>query len=518
MRGLEVRLEAISRRFGTMIANDRVDLALRPASIHAIVGENGAGKSTLMRILYGLLRPDSGRILIDGRPVDLSSPAQALARGIGMIHQHFMLVPVMTVLENVALGAAGMRGLRSIPRQRLGLDLKRLFETYGFDLDPGARIESLGVGGRQRVEIARMLYRGARLLICDEPTAVLAPPEVLSLFRILRRLRDEGRTVVFITHKLAEVMEIADRVTVLRRGRVVGEAEGSRIDRDRLVRWIVGEDRGEMPAQAAMAADDEAWPPGGRAADAGATPAMEGRALTILARDGRPLLRESSFALRRGEILGVAGVSGNGQRELAEVVSGLRPFSAGRLWIGGQRFGPGQRIPHRLLPALIPEDRTSEGLIGTFRLWENLLLGRTGELSFMRSGWYAHRHARNWATPLLQRFRVMPSKADLPANALSGGNQQKLLCAREISRGRKVLVACQPTRGVDLASTEFLHEMLRRLRARGGSILLFSADLDEILALSDRVTVIFRGKLGAAVARGQLDAESVGRRMVGADA
>ncbi len=509
VRAPDVQLENITRRFAATLANDGIDLHLRPATIHALVGENGAGKSTLMRILYGLVQPDGGRIRVDHRPTILSSPAQALGLGIGMIHQHFMLVPVMTVLENIVLGTEGLRGLRAIPKARLAETLNDLFDSYGFDLDPHARVDALGVGGRQRVEIARLLFRGARLLICDEPTAVLAPPEVASLFRILRRLREEGRTVVFITHKLAEVIELADSVTVLRRGRVVGEMKAGEICRDKLVQWIMGED----PCAVTSVAEDARSEPEVR--PHGEEVVLAAEHLGLRDPQGRALLGDVSFRLRAGEILGVAGVAGNGQRELADVVAGRCPFTAGTLSLGAARYAPGQTVPAQERPALIPEDRTSEGLIGDFRLWENLLLGRQRGAPFMRPLGYTHAAARDWARPQLERFRVEPPDPQLPANALSGGNQQKLLCAREIARARGLLVACQPTRGIDIASTRLVHATLRRFRDLRGSVLLVSADLDEILELSDRVAVIYRGRLGAPVARGQVNLEALGRAMVG---
>ena len=550
MRAPAVCLRGISRRFGATIANAGVDVEFRPGSIHALVGENGAGKSTLMRILYGLVRPDSGEILIDRHSVALASPAQALANGIGMMHQHFMLVPPMTVLENVVLGYPGLRGLRRLPQRQLAERFRQLSGGYGFDLDPDDRVESLGVGERQRVEITRLLFHGARFLICDEPTAVLAPPEVESLFRILRRFRDEGRTVVFITHKLAEVLDVADRVTVLRRGRVVGEVEREQMQRGQLVRWIMGEGS-EGSAESADSADTADTAESGetpereqirggarierrgqpmlrhgnrrqaeesaalRAEEDSAEVALEARGLSVSSEGGPPALDAVSFALSKGEILGVAGVQGNGQRELAEAVSGRRPFDGGELWMAGRRFVAGARVPAALRPALIPEDRSSEGLIAAMTLWENLLLGSLGEAEFLRHCWYSHRHARLWARPLLQRFRVEPSGADLPADILSGGNQQKLLCAREMSRARGILVAAQPTRGIDLASTAFLHGLLRAVRRRGGSILLISADLDEIYELADRITVLYRGRLSPPLPRAEADIERLGRAMMG---
>ena len=504
LRAPAIRLEGIWRRFGAAVANAGVDLTLSPASIHALVGENGAGKSTLMRLLYGLLRPDAGRILIDEQPIEIRSPAEALRRGIGMIHQHFMLVPPMTVLENIVLGYPGLRGMRALPRRELSGRMAKLFAAYEFGLDPEAKVEALGVGERQRVEIARLLFHGARVLICDEPTAVLAPPEVESLFRILRRFREEGRTVVFITHKLPEVIEIADRVTVLRRGHVVGEAERGAFDRERLVRWIVGENpvRDTPLAEVVRAAGEPQI-------------VLEARGVGVRIAPRREALCEVDLALRRGEIFGIAGVQGNGQRELAEVVAGRRVFTSGEIVVRGARVAAGERMPEALRPAMIPEDRISEGLIPGMPLWENLLLGHRRERGLVRHGWYAHRAVRAWARPMLERFRVQPAETDLVPEALSGGNQQKLLCARELSRTSGLLVACQPTRGVDHASTAFLHGLLRDWRAQGGTVLLLSADLDEILALSDRIGVLYRGRLSAPVPRAEAAVEPLGRAMVG---
>jgi simple sugar transport system ATP-binding protein len=504
LRAPAIRLEGIGRRFGAAVANADVDLALSPASIHALVGENGAGKSTLMRVLYGLLRPDAGRIRIDDRPVEIRSPAEALRHGIGMIHQHFMLVEPMTVLENVVLGYPGLRGLRALPSRELARRMSNLFAEYGFELSPDTKVEALGVGERQRVEIARLLFHGARVLICDEPTAVLAPPEVETLFRVLRRFREEGRTVVFITHKLAEVLEIADRVTVLRRGRVVGEAERGGFDHELLVRWIMGEETAREARAAAPAAT-------------AGTPeiVLQARGVGVRLAGGREALSRVDLDLRRGEILGIAGVQGNGQRELAEVASGRRTFNEGEIRVRGHLVAAGARMPEALRPALIPEDRITEGLIPGLPLWENLLLGHRHDPALVRRGGFRPRAARAWARPLLERFRVQPGEADLVPEALSGGNQQKLLCARELSRASGLLVACQPTRGIDLASTEFLHGLLREWRAQGGSVLLLSADVDEILALADRVAVLYRGRLGAPVARAETAIEPLGRAMVG---
>jgi len=544
-RAPHVALEGVTRRFGATLANDAVDLTLLPGSIHALVGENGAGKSTLMRVLYGLIRPDAGRILIDGRVVAIASPAVALRHGIGMIHQHFMLVPRMSVLENIALGGEGLRGLRPLPRSRLVAALARLSDAYGFDLDPHACVETLGIGERQRVEIARLLFHGARLLVCDEPTAVLAPPEVEALFRVFRRFREEGRSVVFITHKLAEVLEMADRVTVLRKGRVVGESARGEFDRARLVRWIVGEEErparaargpaaGAGVASAAPAPTGAAEPAVGRGAGSPGGPTVSGRSptaretsgspavsvdgLTVLGSSGRPALVDATFELRPGEILGIAGVQGNGQRELAEALAGRRLFARGTIRIAGRSIAAGRPMPADVRPAFVPEDRHDEGLLPGMPLWENLLLTHLDDAAVVHRGWYRHGEARRWALPLLTRFRVDPVDPQAVPEALSGGNQQKLLCARELSRRRDVLVAAQPTRGVDLASTDFLHGVLRRFRDEGGSVLLVSADLDEILALSDRVAVLYRGRLSPPQQRDALDLARLGRAMMGLSA
>ncbi|MBM3316289.1 MAG: ABC transporter ATP-binding protein [Candidatus Eisenbacteria bacterium] len=506
-----VRLEGITRRFGRTRANERIDLTLRPGEIHALVGENGAGKSTLMRVLYGLLRPDAGRVLVDGREEAIASPADALRLGIGMIHQHFMLVPPMTVLENVALGYPGLRGLRPLPRAPLAARLRELCATYGLELDVQARVADLGVGERQRVEIARLLFQGARLLICDEPTAVLAPPEVAAFFRTLRRFRAEGRGVVLITHKLAEVLETADRVTVLRRGRVAGEAARDDFDERRLVAWIMGAGAGSGAAPA----EARGLPAAAQGPSTAREEVLGARGLRARGSGAGARLEGIDFSLRRGEILGIAGVQGNGQRELAEVVSGAAALEGGEIRIGGERVGPRRRMAARLRPALVPEDRVGEGLIPGFTLWENLLVARLSRPADRGGRWIGHRRARAWARPLLERFRVLPADPDLPVEALSGGNQQKLLCARALDRPGPLLVAAQPTRGIDLASTAFLHGLLREYRAAGGSVLLISADLDEILALADRVAVLYRGRLGPARPRAECDLETLGREMVG---
>ncbi len=511
-RAPEVHLSRITRCFGPMVANDSIDLHLKPATIHALVGENGAGKSTLMRILFGLLKPDHGRIEIDGRPVSIQNPASALAHGIGMIHQHFMLVPTMTVLENIIIGSPRASGLKNIPVPELRAELKDLFAEYKFDLDPDATVESLSIGGQQRVEIARLLFRGARLLICDEPTSVLAPPEVAEFFIILKRFRAEGRTVVFITHKLTEVLEVADYVTVLRRGRVVGEASRGSLDQPTLVNWIMGgkalptdaDDRIDQNDVSISTTDVQS-----------PAPLLQANAVSLANSSGRLLLDNISFEVRPGEIIGIAGVVGNGQKPLSEVISGRSAFTAGSLTINNVSYQGGDQIPHPQRPALIPQDRSHEGLISELPLWENLLLGRATELDFIKPWWYSHSSVRRWVKPILIDYRVQPADANYTTGALSGGNQQKVLCAREMTRGCSILVACQPTRGIDITSTRFLHRMLREFAASGGAVVLISADLDEIMEISDRIGVIYRGRFGKLKPKSELDLEMIGRSMVG---
>ena len=522
LRAPRVDLEGITRRFGATLANDRVNLTLEPGAIHALVGENGAGKSTLMRILYGLLPPHAGRIRIDGVETRIGSPAAALRLGIGMIHQHFMLVPRMSVLENIVLGYPGQRGLGPIDRRAVGERILQLSQAYALALEPDACVETLGVGERQRVEIARLLFHGARLLICDEPTAVLAPPEVASFFDILARFRAEGRLVVLITHKLAEVLEIADRVTVLRRGRVAGELARKDFDRDLLIEWIVGGKglEGAARREAGARPEEQAKPDASAEPEAPSKPverppALAVNGMRVETRPGSAALDGVTFTLHAGEILGIAGVQGNGQKELAEAISGRRLFQAGRIVMGKTAVAAGERMPLAVRPAFVPEDRHSEGLISGLPAWENLLIGHLRDAPFLGRMGYRHADARSWARPLLERFRVQPADPDAPPESLSGGNQQKLLCARELSRSTAVVVAAQPTRGVDLGSTRFLHRLLREARDAGAAVLLISADLDEILSLADRIAVLYRGRMTPPVPRSEVDLAAIGNAMMG---
>ncbi len=469
-----VVLEAITKRFPGVLANDAVDLTLGVGEIHALVGENGAGKSTLMRVLYGLYPPDGGRVLIRGTEARIGSPRAAIALGIGMVHQHFVLVDRFTVTENIILGAEG--GLL-LDVDEASQRVTRLAESYGFRVDPDARVEDLSVGQEQRVEILKALYRGVDVLILDEPTAVLTPAEARDLFRNLRDLRDSGKTVVFISHKLDEVLEIADRITVLRRGRVVGETTPAETTKEQLAEMMVGRPvlfRLEKP-------DVEV----GR-------PTLEVQELTL-----GDALWDVSFEVGAGEIVGIAGVEGNGQRELAEVLVGLRRSGGGRVVLNGRNVTdlPVAQMRKQGV-GYIPEDRHDRGLVLSMSLWENAVLGRQSRPEYSgRWGLLAIRRIKELATRLVKAFDVRTRSIGVEAATLSGGNQQKLILARELDGDPQLVVAHQPTRGLDVGAIEFVWRQILAQKAAGRAVLLISAELDEIYALSDRILTIYEGRL-----------------------
>ena len=488
-----VVLEGITKRFPGVLANDRVDLALRPGEIHALVGENGAGKSTLMGVLYGLYPPDAGRILLRGEAVRLSSPREAIARGIGMVHQHFVLVDRFTVADNVILGDEGGPLL---DRAGATARLHDLAAAYGLSVDPERQVASLSVGEQQRVEILKALYRGVTLLILDEPTAVLTPGEARELFTNLRRMRDDGVTIVFISHKLDEVLALADRITVLRRGRVVGDAAPSATTKADLAELMVGR----------RVLFDLERP----TVRLGPT-ALEIRGLEVPGR-----LHGVDLDVRAGEIVGVAGVEGNGQRELAECCIGLTTPSAGSVAIDGVELSRSRVAEHRRRGvAFVPEDRHERGLVLEMSLWENAALGRhaDGELSG-RLGTLAIRRMKDLCTRLIRRFDVRARSISAPARTLSGGNQQKLILARELDRAPRVLVAHQPTRGLDVGAIEFVWRRILDHKASGLAVLLISAELDEIYELSDRIVTMYEGRITGAFPRGA-PLEAVGMAMTG---
>ena len=469
-----VVLEHITKRFPGVLANDDVSLELRPAEVHALIGENGAGKSTLMRVLYGMYPADGGRIVVGGKEVKIASPRDAIALGIGMVHQHFVLVDPFTVTENIILGDEGEAILdRAAAEQRV----RELADTYAFQVEPSAIVEELSVGEEQRVEILKALYRGVEILILDEPTAVLTPLETQDLFQNLRNLKDAGKTIVFISHKLDEVLQIADRITVLRRGSVVGETTPAQTSKAKLAEMMVGRPvlfRLEKPQVEIGEA-----------------------VLHVADLEGSGKLHGLSFEVHAGEILGVAGVEGNGQRELAETLIGLRAPDSGEIVVGGESIaGWTVQDVRNAGVAYIPEDRQEQGLVLNMTIWENTVLGRHDDAEFSsRFGVLFIRKIKELAERLVKLFDVRTRSIDVAVSTLSGGNQQKLILARELETDPKLLIAAQPTRGLDVGAIEFVWSQILEQKEAGRAVLLISAELDEIYALSDRIVTLYEGRI-----------------------
>ncbi|HTR96945.1 MAG TPA: ABC transporter ATP-binding protein [Candidatus Acidoferrales bacterium] len=481
MRAPRIAMRGITRRFGPLLANDRVSLELEPGEIHALVGENGAGKSTLMRALFGLLAPDEGEIVIDGTVARITSPLVAMRHGLGMVHQHFMLVDPLTVAENVTLGREPHAFGGAFARARAEREVAALAERYRLPVDPRATIAQLSVGAQQRVEILKALHRGARVLILDEPTAVLTPQEVDELSAVLRALREDGASIALITHKLAEVKALADRVTVMRAGRVVGSGPAATLSVERMAELMVG----HVPAPLAA-----------RAERAPGEPRLEVHGLEVRDDRGLPAVRGIDLAVRAGEIVGLAGVEGNGQHELIEALAGLRPPQRGTIAIAGRAVSGRNPREHREAGlAHIPSDRLRRGLVPAMNLAENLVLGRQRDRDVGRGPWLGGGALLAAARPRLEEFDVRPPQPRASAARLSGGNQQKLIAARELTRGAAVILAAHPTRGVDLGAIDFLHRRLLAERDAGRAVLLVSSELSEILALSDRILVLFQGRI-----------------------
>ncbi len=494
-----LELKGITKRFPGVVANDGVDFDLRKGEVHALLGENGAGKSTLMNILYGLYHPDEGEFRLNGKPLRINSPREAIDAGIGMVHQHFMLIPVMTVAENIVLAAEPTKG-PFIDEGEAEKRVRELSERFGLAVRPDARIESISVGMQQRVEILKALYRGAEILILDEPTAVLTPQESSELFEIIESLKAEGKSIIFITHKLNEVLEIAERITVLRRGKTIDTVPREGATEEGLARLMVGR-------EVILRVDKSKAEPG--------APLLTVEDLYVDDERGLEAVRGISFEVKAGEIVGIAGVDGNGQSELIDAITGLRRAKAGRISVGQRDLT--HDSPRECLDAgvgHIPEDRQLRGLVLDFSLAENIALHDYREEPDSKYGWLFPGRLIARARTLLKEFDVRGGGPETRAAALSGGNQQKVIVAREVSRDPSVLVAAQPTRGLDVGAIEFVHRRLVEERDEGRAILLVSFELDEVLSLSDRILVIYEGQIVAEYSP-DVSEEEIGLAMVG---
>ncbi len=496
-----VEMGGVTKRYPGVVANQDVALTVMPGEIHAIVGENGAGKSTLMKILYGMVHPDEGTIRVNGEHLSMRSPKDAIDVGIGMVHQHFMLADNLTVLENIVLGSEPMSGVEidfAAARERIA----ELGETYGLVVDPGILAEDLSVGERQRVEIIKVLYRGARILILDEPTAVLVPQEVNELFSSMRDLTGEGHTVLFISHKLDEVLQIADRITVMRGGHTVAAVSAQEVDSRRLAELMIGSELPSPETRESTVTEDVA---------------LAARDIGVQDATGRWLLQDVSFEVHRGEIVGIAGVEGNGQRPLVDSLLGIEALATGSIDLGEAEITD---LPARTRReagiGLIPEDRQRQGLLLPSPLWENAALGHQTVAPFANGPWIDRKGARERTERIIEVFDVRTPGVDVPATALSGGNQQKLVVGREILAKPKVLIAAQPTRGIDIGAQAEVWEHLKEARAEGMGILLISADLEELIGLSDTLYVLFRGRLVARLNPREVTPEILGSYMTGA--
>lgn len=496
---MSLELRGITKSFGALVANDSIDLAVGDGEILAILGENGAGKSTLMNVVYGLLQPDSGSIAVDGKTITVHSPLDALEAGIGMVHQHFMLIPVFTVAENIVLGnektnKAGLLNLDEAKEK-----IRRISDEFNFNVDPDALVEELPVGIQQRVEIIRALIYDAKVLILDEPTAVLTPQETDELLRNLKKLRDSGRSIVFISHKLREVKEIADKITIIRRGKVVGTASPS-ASQEELASLMVGR-------EVDLKVDKQGQKLG--------EPVVVVSHFSQLDHFGRPIVDDVSFEVRAGEILAIAGVQGNGQSELAESIVGLKEITKGSITVDGHDVLKNSVLENLTAGiAYIPEDREKDGLISSFSIAENLILDIHQNAPFSKKGLYSPDAVKANAEVRVPEFDVRTQSIYDTASSLSGGNKQKVVIARELSRPVKLVIACQPTRGLDVGSIEFVHKRLVEERDQGRAVMVFSTELDEVFALADRIAIMFKGRIIAIVPATE-SRENIGLYMAG---
>ena len=496
---MKLELRNITKRFGTLVANDNISLTLAPGEILSLLGENGAGKSTLMNVLYGLLQPDEGQILIDDKAVKFSGPGDAMAAGVGMVHQHFMLIPVFTVAENVVLGNEPTGKVGNLDLDAARKLVKEISDRFGFDIDPDAKVQDLPVGAQQRVEIIKSLARDAKILVLDEPTAVLTPQETDELMEIMRGLSENGTSIIFITHKLREVQKVADRIIVIRQGKVVSEAN-PKATAGELASLMVGRevDLDTKKSAAKLGAET-----------------LVVKDLTVLDDRNQQMVNGISFSVHDGEILAIAGVQGNGQTELAEAILGLRKIHSGSITVAGKDLTKSN--VREVLEAgvgYIPEDRKKDGLVGEFSIAENLMLDGSFGKPFAKGVQIDFAKRDEIAAKLIQEFDIRTPSADTLAKQLSGGNQQKVVVARELSRDLKVLIASQPTRGVDVGSIEFIHEQIVAARDAGKTVVIISTELDEVLALADRIAVMYRGRI-VGIVDAKATREKLGKMMAG---
>ena len=498
---MEIELRGITKRFGSVVANSDVNLKIRAGEILGLLGENGAGKSTLMNVLSGLYRPDEGEILIDGKPTHFRDAKEAIHAGIGMVHQHFMLVPVFTVAENVVLGVEPTGPLDYLDLDKASRQVTAISSEHGLEVDPNAIIEEIPVGLQQRVEIIKVLFRSADVIIFDEPTAVLTPQEVVEFFGIIRSLRDAGKALVFITHKLGEVLEVADRISVLRAGKIVGEGDPKKSSPADLAEMMVG-----RPVR--FSVDKRTTKVGGQLLDV--------KGLTILNDRDELAVQGIDFTVREGEVVGIAGVQGNGQTELVEALTGLRSAIAGSInFLGANIAHASTRQRHRMGMAHIPEDRQRSGMISDFTVAENSVLDSYYEPRFSSGIAMRWPDAYAASAKIVEEFDVRTESIFSLADHLSGGNQQKLVVGRELSREIKLMIAAQPTRGVDVGSIEYIHERIIQARDKGVGVLIVSTELDEVMALSDRILVMFRGRIVEEFEGGKAGVKEIGLAMAG---